>query len=306
MEKNLLISVCICTYRRPSGLEECLRSIWRQEVSVPFEVVVVDDDPRQGAAVCAAMMQPLFAQKNVPFTYLRAGHRNIALARNAAVAQSHGSLIAFIDDDEKADPCWLECLATTLRTYGADAVIGSVIPLFPDGFPDWIRRSGIFHRPCPPTGVRLQSRDCRTGNVLARREMFATPFEAQLGRIGGEDTLLFRQMERAGAVIRSCAEAVVYETQEVCRCSLQWQIRREYRGGWLYSFIRQREAGAPRALVAALRSCVLGSARVIVKAFLRLYDPRTAILILVRGVALQSGKLAFFAFHPVEEYKERP
>ena len=118
--------------------------------------------------------------------------------------------------------------------------------------------------------------------------------------------MLFRQLERSGSIICSCAEAIVYEFQEASRRLLRWQIRREYRSGWLYSYIRNRENGAVRAFIAALRSCVLGSGKLIVRCLLRFYEPRVAALILARGLASQSGKLAFFGLQAVEEYKERP
>lgn len=301
-----LISVCVCSYRRPCALRECLDSVREQVIGVPFDVLVVDNDALCSAAMIVDEMRPLFAQRDIPFTYVTEPNRNIAAARNAAVAQSRGSLIAFIDDDEKADAGWLAHLNDTLSTYNAAAVIGAVVARFGPEIPVWMQRSGLFDRECPPTGTKLRAVQCRTGNVLGRRAVFELyPFGERLGRTGGSDVAFFRKIERAGFAICSCAESVVLETQEKRRSTLLWHVRRAYRSGWLYSYIRKGEVGLARAFLAALVSCFLGSGKVIWRSFAKSADVRTAALVLLSGLASQLGKVGFFISSPVEEYRER-
>jgi succinoglycan biosynthesis protein ExoM len=306
MHTSCLISVCVCTYCRPEGLRKCLESILDQDFAGPFEVVVVDDDLRRSAAACVAAMRAAFSERQIPLTHVAEPQRNIALARNMAVRAARGELIAFIDDDERAEPGWLERLHETLETFGADVVIGAVVPSFSDDIPMWLRRSGALHRKCPPTGARLRASGCRTGNVLARRAVFERfPFEARLGRIGNSDSLVFRQAERAGFVLRSCAEAVVIETQESARRSWRWHIRREYRCGWGDSYIRRRETSLPMTLAGAVLALLPGWAMAMARSIAKLSDYRVAALVLLRGLAFYAGRIGFFVFPAVEEYKER-
>lgn len=306
MSSTCPISVCVCTYCRPEGLRKCLESILGQDFAGPFEVVVADDDPRGSAAACVAVMRTAFSERQVPLIYVAEPRRNIALARNTAIGAARGELIAFIDDDEEAEPGWLARLYDALEAFGADVVVGAVVPSFSDGIPEWLRRSGAFHRKCPSTGARLRASDCRTGNVLARRAVFDRfPFEARLGRIGNSDSLLFRQAERAGFVLCSCAEAVVFETQESARGSWRWHIRREYRCGWGDSYIRRKETSLPTTLAGAVLSVLPGWALAAARAIARLSDFRVAALVLLRGLAFYAGRIGFFVFPAVEEYKER-
>jgi hypothetical protein len=306
MNTRCLISVCVCTYCRPEGLRKCLDSILGQDIVGSFEVVVVDDDLRRSAAACVAVMRTAFSERQIPLTYVAEPRRNIALARNTAIGAARGELIAFIDDDEQAEPVWLGRLHDALQAFGADVVIGAVIPSFGDDIPVWLRRSGAFHRKCPPTGTRLRWSGCSTANVLARRAVFGRfPFEARLGRIGNSDSLLFRQAERAGSIICSCAEAVVFETQESVRQSWRWHIRRQYRCGWGHSYIRRQETSLATTLAGAVFSLLPGWAMAIARSIARLSDFRVAALVLLRGLAFYAGRIGFFVFPAVEEYKER-
>jgi glycosyltransferase involved in cell wall biosynthesis len=306
MSANCPISVCVCTYCRPEGLRKCLESILEQENAGPFEVVVVDDDLRGSAAAGVAAMRTAFSERQVPLIYVADPRRNIALARNAAVGAARGELIAFIDDDEQAEPRWLGRLREALETYGADVVVGAVVPSFPDDIPAWLRGSGAFYRKCAPTGTRLRASDCRTGNVLARRAVFNRfPFEARLGRIGNSDSLVFRQAERAGWMLCACAEARVFETQESDRRRWRWHMRREYRCGWGDSYIRRKETSLARTLGGAVLSVLPGWAMAMARAIARLSDLRVAGLVLLRGLAFYAGRIGFFVFPAVEEYKER-
>jgi succinoglycan biosynthesis protein ExoM len=301
------ISVCVCSYRRPDALRDCLDSLLRQDIGETFEVVVADDDVDQSALGCVTELTPRFLERGIPLIYVSEPHQNIALARNSAVAHSHGSLIAFIDDDETAAETWLTTLSATLQRYHADAVIGAVIPRFSPHIPLWIQHSGVFHRKTAATGTILDAVSCRTGNVLVRRRILERlPFDARLGRTGGEDSWFFRQAVQAGAAICASAESIVFETQEDCRGSLPWHLRRSYRSGWLYTYMRWREGGMAKALPAAIKSTLLGFAKVVATSLVKLDDPRIAGLLLLRGVVSQSGKLAFFVAPVTEEYQARP
>ena len=85
-------------------------------------------------------------------------------ARNRAVVEARGRVLLFGDDDILVAPDWIRQLAGPLLadTEGRiGAVGGEVIPVFPEGQPDWIRDC---HAPLAfrPDAGPLPAGQCRT------------------------------------------------------------------------------------------------------------------------------------------------
>src|ERR1700728_2937290 len=122
-------SVVFPSYRRPGDLERAIASVLAQEgVATSYEILVVDNDPAGSAEPVATVMA---ARSQVPIRYVREPRPGISHARNAGVGHAAGRYLAFLDDDEEADPHWLAQFTTALERFGADAVVGPVYPLFP-------------------------------------------------------------------------------------------------------------------------------------------------------------------------------
>lgn len=219
----------------------------------PFEIVVVDNDPDHSAL---PVLQAWAGRLPARFWHLP--EPNIALARNLAVAQARGDWLAFIDDDETPGPEWLELLVRCQSATSADGVMAPVLPTYTDATPLWMREAGLFDRRRLSTGTRVFTEDSRTGNVLLRTDMvrsLAGPFDPEFGRSGGEDTLFFSLLHRAGYVFVWCDEAVVTEEVPADRASVGWVLRRAYRGA--QTFVRV-ELYPLKGMRRALRAGALG------------------------------------------------
>ena len=48
-ESSPLVTVGVCTYKRPEGIAKCLRSLIDQQTSIPFDIVVTENDASQGS-----------------------------------------------------------------------------------------------------------------------------------------------------------------------------------------------------------------------------------------------------------------
>src|SRR5690242_17777067 len=127
-----LISVCICTYRRPAQLEQLLNKLSQQDTRGLFRLslLVVDNDAHQSAR---STLESWAEQASVSVAYSVEPPQNIAIARNVSVAMATGELVAFIDDDEEPSANWLYTLYETLLKYRADGVLGPVFPKFEQG-----------------------------------------------------------------------------------------------------------------------------------------------------------------------------
>lgn len=227
------ISVIIPTFKRPEGLDRAARSILRQAnpCGLGLELIIVDNDPAASAFDAVRAMADAAA---IPVRYIHAAEPGVANARNAGVSAATGEFIAFLDDDEEAPAAWLCELVGEQRFHEADVVFGPVRARLPDEITDhrayYIQ---FFSREGPEeSGVIDHYYGC--GNSLIRRAALPrrdAPFSAERNDIGGEDDLLFAEMERAGARFAWCAEAFVYEDPMLSRTRLGYTLRRAFAYG---------------------------------------------------------------------------
>jgi glycosyltransferase involved in cell wall biosynthesis len=110
-------------------------------------------------------------------------------ARNTGIAQAKGSIIAFVDDDARPEPDWLERLLAAYDDEHVVAVGGVAVPVWPASRPDhlppeldWV--VGCTYRGQPT--VRADVRNLWGCNMSARREAFdlVGSFDEEIGRIG--------------------------------------------------------------------------------------------------------------------------
>lgn len=118
------VSVAVRAQDRPALLTRCLRSLERvrEDARVDIEVLVVDDasaDDRTPAAVRAVRGARC----------LRGARPGAGAARNRALREAEGDLVAYIDADVVVDRGWLDGLLETAREHpDAAAITGPVLP----------------------------------------------------------------------------------------------------------------------------------------------------------------------------------
>ena len=271
-----LVSVCICTFHRPHLLPLLFDALATQErVPGAIEIVVVDND--RAASATPAITAARARHPSLRIRSFLEPEQNIALARNRAVGRARGRYIAFIDDDEVPDPCWLSALLATAERTGADGVFGPVVPRLPVDVAAWIERGHFFDRPRHATGAEVPPDELRTGNALLRRELVAGPqpvapirlhvlsatsagdgsdeesadagrregpFDVAYGLSGGEDSTLFGTLAETGARFVWCDDAIVRETVPPERATLAYLLRRSFGGGHGYARLRLLREGA--------------------------------------------------------------
>lgn len=224
--RAVLISVCICTYRR-AHVRDTIASVLAQDCldRFPVEILVCDDDPN-----CSAkpLVQVVAKQASIAVRYVVSGARNIAAARNTCLAEARGTWIAFVDDDELAEPSWLSNLIAAQRAHDAHVVKGYVRGVYPPGTPAWILAGDPYTRDYGVTGRRLTI--AASGNVIFQHDFVSSnnvKFNLEFGRSGGEDTDFFRQLGTLGARMVACREAIVNEIVPPDRITVDY-IRNRY------------------------------------------------------------------------------
>ncbi len=106
----MLISVIVCTYRRPQQLQvllECLRN----QTYRPFEVLVVDGDAAAGSTAGATFGADAagIAFRVIP------SPKGLTKQRNAGLRAASGEIICLLDDDVTIEPTFLEIAGSLLR-----------------------------------------------------------------------------------------------------------------------------------------------------------------------------------------------
>jgi len=241
------VDVCICTFRRPQ-LARALSSIAEQRNidDIELRVIVVDNDETPSAR---ALAESTAAAAGLKLTYLHAPARNISIARNACLIEARAEWIAFLDDDEIAEPLWLSRLVTTARCGGWDAVLGPVQAIYRREARDWVRQAD-FHS-SGATWVRGAIRTGHTSNVLIRRAAIGPlRFDLAYGRTGGEDIDFFYRFSDRGGRIGFAPDAWVQDPVPQEREQFGWVAVRWFRFGQTHAerVLARARTPADRAL----------------------------------------------------------
>ncbi|KQT87911.1 glycosyltransferase [Aurantimonas sp. Leaf443] len=250
--------VTLPTFRRPDHLRLTLASLAAQATDRRFAVIVMenDDERLEGLAVARAVL----AEGRMRGLSLVAHERGNCSAYNAGWSTALAEFpdmthLLVIDDDEIAEPDWLETLVSTAERLPADIVGGPQVAVFDGVAQTHLSRHPVFQAHYEATGpvpILFSS-----GNVVIARavlERMGAPFlDTAFNFIGGGDSDFYSRCARAGFSFGWCREARVLETTPRRRLEFSWLNARALRNGALSSIIeRRRGAGAAPATLQRL------------------------------------------------------
>jgi GT2 family glycosyltransferase len=180
---TLTITVVICAYTtdRWDLLSRALSSLDGQS-RVPDEVVlVVDHDD----ALLHRATVAFDGVTVVPNTQ----RRGLSGARNCGIAAASGSIVAFLDDDARADPRWIDGLLSAYVDSSVLGVGGAVIADWQTRRPVWFPAEFDWVVGCSYRGLPTAVEPVRNfigANMSYRRSVLTTvgAFNSALGRVG--------------------------------------------------------------------------------------------------------------------------
>ncbi|MCL3881736.1 glycosyltransferase family 2 protein [Marivita sp. GX14005] len=226
------IAICACTFNRPDGLAQLLRSIRAIETRPDMDIrlIIVDNDDTPSAYGVFAV-----ETRDYPFAcrYVHETVPGIPAARNRVLDEvgSEGFAV-FIDDDEVVSPRWVLELVQVAERTGATFVQGPVEMRVEDERDQWWLQTLFFlQRRFSDGEGRSES---WTNNVLVdlkELNRLGCRFDEGLSFYGGEDTLFFQDIIRAGGRGAYAANAWVYEIQQTNRLTWRWAVSRQFRCG---------------------------------------------------------------------------
>lgn len=217
-------TVVICTREHPDALRTALASLTHQD-HPDFAVLVVDNAPTTTAT--REVVEEFTGALDL--RYLVEPRPGLSRARNAALRSPlDGEIVAWLDDDESADPLWLSELTRAfedrpevLAVSGSvqPAELASVAQVWFEQFGGHSKGRGFTAQefspatrrrqhplfPLPPFGVGANMA-FRTRAL--RRFGFDEALGAGTATQGGEDTKIFSDLLLAGATVRYWPTAI--------------------------------------------------------------------------------------------------
>ncbi len=116
------VTVAVCTRDRPENLSRCLSALQALDLP-PLEILVIDNAPR------TSQTKTLVEQTFPQVRYFLEPRPGLNWARNRAIIEARGEILAYTDDDVIVDRLWTKNLATIFaENPDVMAVTGLVVP----------------------------------------------------------------------------------------------------------------------------------------------------------------------------------
>jgi glycosyltransferase involved in cell wall biosynthesis len=232
---TLKLTVAIPTYNRADFLRQTLAGIAAQQFPREhFEVLVIDNNSTDHTRAVVAE----FAQGQPAPRYISETRQGLDYARNRAIGEARGEIIVFGDDDILVRPDWLAQIAVPLladHQQRIGAVGGEVIPVFPDGLPDWVRE---WHAPLAfrPDAGPLNAQHSPMGANLAfpkwvfdQLGQFHTALDRAAGNyFSGGDSEMIRRVRAAGYDVWFAPGAAVQHQMPASRTTFRYARRHAF------------------------------------------------------------------------------
>lgn len=248
LREGPFITAAICTRNRPASLAKTLESLSTQDYQ-RMRVLVIDNAPSDDRT--QQVVREAAAELQMEIDYVVEPRPGLSWARNRAIDEADGDVVAWVDDDERCDRWWAAEIARGyVEVPEADGVSGLIVPgelvtrsqvMFENY--SGVRRGRGFARavfspgtasqqsplyPLPPFGAG--------GNMSFRREALKLigGFNCALGAgtltQGGEDTAALSALLLAGGTIVYQPTAIVYHYHRREYAALRRQLQGYGRG----------------------------------------------------------------------------
>lgn len=230
-----LISIVICTYNRAAILSECIQSLIIQSApSDIYEVVVVDNNSTDKTGETASTL--INNHQNISMVH--ESEQGLSHARNRGWREAHSEWVAYIDDDAKAMPNYVERILHVIKNYSFDCFGGVYLPWYHYGKPKWFKdfyacASNTFVQDY--TGLIDEGCFASGGNLVIKRSILEKlgGFSPDFGMSGvklayGEETHLQLRMKAAGLSIGFDPELRVQHLVNKYKMNPLWLLKFQY------------------------------------------------------------------------------
>lgn len=230
------VTVAVPTYNRAAMLRQTLAGIVAQRFPRDhFEILVIDNASTDATR---AVVADFASARPIP-RYIFEPQQGLDFARNRAIAEAQGEFMVFCDDDVAMRTDWLAQIAVPLLADAGSrrigAVGGEVVPVFPDGAPDWVRG---WHSPLafrPDVGPLEPRQNPMGANLALPKWIFDElgRFDPHLDRCAGTyfsggDTEMLRRIRAAGYEVWFAPDAAVQHHLPASRTTFSYAAQHAF------------------------------------------------------------------------------
>jgi glycosyltransferase involved in cell wall biosynthesis len=222
-EKDMMdVSVSICTYNRskylPGAIESCLHQSFD---SARYEIIVVDNN----SSDATRQVLRRYGELHGKVRYVFEGRQGLNLARTRGAREARGRYVAYLDDDSRADPYWLESLLEAFDGLAfAPVCVGGRVCLDWEGpRPEWYPPEfdglmayldhgdrGFYLKPDMPTHFLIGTNMAFERNVVLEIGGFRSEYGRKKRRtISGAETEMIRRLLKQGLPVYYEPKALV-------------------------------------------------------------------------------------------------
>jgi glycosyltransferase involved in cell wall biosynthesis len=229
------ISLLICTFNRADTLNYCLNSLTKQTIPPSlFEVIIINNNSSDDTAKIAAS----FVKEHNNFQLVFEPKKGLSHARNRGINESKSDWIAFIDDDAKAHPNFVEVALDTIQNYDFDCFGGFYNAWFRHGPPpSWLPKDFGTNRTWLPDKLGELPPDKEfSGGVCAYRKqvvieagLFPTFLGMQGDKIGyGEENYIQRRIRELGYKVGFNPNLQIDHEVRKEKLTVRWHLFRSF------------------------------------------------------------------------------
>lgn len=194
------VSVVICTYNRAQLLAECLESLCHQTVPIDdVDIIVVDNNSTDETRAVVESFQ----DRLLRLRYVFEKKQGLSHARNRGYSEATTEWVAYLDDDAKAHPDYIESILKAIREHRFDCIGGLFLPWYKFGKPKWYKDS--YGSNVEKLSNPEDRRFAPGGNMIIRKDILVEMggFSDYVGMSGekvsyGEETRLQLAMRTKG------------------------------------------------------------------------------------------------------------
>lgn len=246
---DLAVIVCAYTEERWDDIVDAIESLETQ-ATPPGEIVLVIDHND-------ALFDRAVAQFTDGVIIVKNTHKNgLSGARNTGIAASTRPILAFLDDDARADQDWVQHIVAPYSNERVVGVGGDIHPDWLSGRPKWWPRQFDWVVGCTYEGHTavlnehelLEIRNAIGANMSVRRSAFDAVggFSAGLGRVGkhpvgAEETELYIRIRHwdPNSMVVFMPNASVHHRVPASRANFNYFRRRCYAEGLSKAIVSQ-------------------------------------------------------------------
>ncbi len=224
-------------------LEKLVNSIFMSNIDrtliEPIDIVVVDNDIDRTAETVINRLITINTSEFFNLHYFSYSNKGLSNVRNEIIKEAlllKPDYIVFVDDDEYVSAEWLNELIRTITQNKGDFALGPAIPDFESRVSSAIAEGFPYFKFADQAEIDF----IHSGNMIMRSEFIRVhqmKFDPRFNTLGAEDSYFgVTALKRGGSIFWS-KKAIAYETIPAKRATLNWLIKRRFRGGNTYVYI---------------------------------------------------------------------